>query len=60
VVLASVIGRTALALGRAEDGSLLARASGSGIAFRFWLPTGMGSAADWTIFPPVFPSSRIP
>jgi hypothetical protein len=60
VVLASGVGRTSLALGWAEDGSLLARASGSGIAFLFWLPIGMGSAADWTIFPPVSPSSRIP
>jgi hypothetical protein len=47
--------RNTLALGRAEDGSLLVRESGSGVVY-FLVPIFAATGADWIIFPPVAPS----
>ena len=55
-VIVSGVARNTLALGRAEDGSLLVRDGGSGALFLFWIPIIAGSASDWTIFHPVVPA----
>lgn len=49
----SVIERTTLALGRAEDGSLLVHGSESSVFFILFLPFSAGTYGDWTRFPPV-------
>ena len=46
--------RRTLALGRAEDGSLLVRESEWGVVF-FFVPIPVFTAAYWTRFPPVAP-----
>ena len=50
-LIAFGIGRNALALGRAEDGSLLVRDSRSGVVTLWWLPIFAGTSADWIRFP---------
>jgi hypothetical protein len=52
MLLASAVGRSTLALGRAEDGSLLVRQSETGVGFVLWLPVFAGTFADWTRFQP--------
>ena len=51
----SIAERTTLALGRAEDGSLLVRGSESTVGFVMYLPISWQTFADWTRFPPVAP-----
>ena len=52
----SLVERSALGLGRAEDGSLLVRQSASGVGFVMWLPISVDTEAFWFRFPPVAPS----
>ena len=52
MLVASALARSTIALGRAEDGSLLVRDSQSGVGFVVWLPIVAGTFADWTRFPP--------
>jgi hypothetical protein len=56
-LVASMTSRNTLALGRAEDGSLLVREGSSGVAFVMWVPILAGSDTTWTMFPPVAPAS---
>jgi hypothetical protein len=49
----SVVERSALWLGRAEDGSLLVRQSASGVGFVMYLPVSVDTEAFWFRFPPV-------
>lgn len=51
-----VVSRSTLALGRAEDGSLLVRESRSNVSFVFVVPIEAETFADWTRFPPVAPA----
>jgi hypothetical protein len=52
----SLVERSALGLGRAEDGSLLVRHSASGVGFVMLLPVSVDTEAFWFRFPPVAPS----
>lgn len=51
-LLVSFVDRSTLALGRAEDGSLLVRAGSSGGLFIFQWPILVGGGAGWIRFPP--------
>lgn len=55
-LVASMASRNTLALGRAEDGSLLVRGSSSGVAFVMWMPIIGGSDKSWTMFPQAVPA----
>jgi hypothetical protein len=51
-LIVNFVDRSTLALGRAEDGSLLVRAGSSGGIFIFQWPLLVGSGAGWIRFPP--------
>jgi hypothetical protein len=52
----SLVERATLALGRAEDGSLLVRYSTSGAGFFMYLPVMVATEAFWIKFPPAAPA----
>ncbi len=52
----AVVLRRTLALGRAEDGSLLVRESSLSVSYLFVVPVEAETSADWTRFPPVAPA----
>ncbi len=58
MVFASAVARSTVALGRAEDGSLLVRESDTGVGFVLWLPIVAGRFSEWTKFPPVAPGAE--
>lgn len=58
MVIASIVGRSKLALGRAQDGSLLVREKDSGMGLIFYMPIVAGSAEAWNRFPPAMPGAE--
>ncbi len=56
-LVASMATRNTIALGRAEDGSLLVSEGSSGMAFVMWMPIVAGSDKSWTLFRPAEPKS---
>lgn len=56
VLVASMATRSKLALGRAEDGSLLLLSSDAAMGFLFYMPIVAGSGKEWTLFPPALPA----
>ena len=56
MVYLSLVERATLALGQAEDGSLLVRYSTSGAGFFMYLPVMVATEAFWIKFPPVAPA----
>ena len=51
-LVASMATRNTIALGRAEDGSLLVSEGSRGMAFVMWMPIIAGSDKSWTLFRP--------
>jgi len=51
----SLVERSALGLGRAEDGSLLVLQNAKGVGFILFLPIWVDSESFWFRFPPVMP-----
>lgn len=58
IVMASAVARGTVALGRAEDGSLLVRQSQTGVGFLLWMPLVAGTFSDWTKFAPAMPAEE--
>jgi hypothetical protein len=58
MLMASAVGRSTVALGRAEDGSLLVRESQTGVGFVLWLPVVAGKFSEWTRFSPAMPAAE--
>jgi hypothetical protein len=55
MLVASMVGRSKLALGRAEDGSLLVYQKDSGVGLLFYMPIVAGTSQEWIMFPLVGP-----
>ncbi len=60
IVVASMYERSSIALGRADDGSLLVRGSERFAAFFLYVPVLGINEGDWTIFPPAARASERP
>lgn len=56
----SVVNRASLALGRAEDGSLLVRSTSTNGMFLLEWPLFLAAWGDWTRFPQVEPAPAVP